>query len=80
MGGQFIGRLSGQALVPESSRAKAPSHNKPLPQGEGAYEDRGLSGRFDLLGAVGCMEACDELFLQGEAFGEPFGEPVNPSG
>ncbi|GGW52020.1 hypothetical protein GCM10007158_11420 [Vreelandella hamiltonii] len=28
----FIGRLSGQALVPESSRAKAPSHNNPLPQ------------------------------------------------
>ena len=44
------------------------------------YRGAALSGRFDLLGAVGCMEACDELFLQGEAFGEPFGETVNPSG
>ena len=44
------------------------------------YRGAALSGRFDLLGAVGCVEACDELILQGEAFGEPFGEPVDPGG
>lgn len=39
-----------------------------------------LGGGFGLLGAVGSVQAGDELVFQGKALGQAFGKAVDPGG